>query len=273
MIAATQTLQTQLHYTCVGHGPDVLLIHGWASSGRMWSPLMRALQPTARLWAVDLYGFGASPRPLDGPMPDVNLHTRMVADFCDQHGIRPAAVIGHSMGGMLTLKLALTRPDLARGLVLISAVVTGRYGHPINLNKLVASEWGNFAMAKSKPLWMLAQSDVLAALLSTPWYMSEADRRRTMEDFQRTSWQAAIFALLSIARENLETHLSSLPNPALIIVGAKDFTVPPDESRLAARRLRDSRLLELPDSHHHPLEEQPERVIEAVRQFLIERCF
>ncbi len=234
---------------------------------------MRDLQPMARLWALDLYGFGESPRPLEGPMPDVDLHTQMVADFCDQHNIRPAAIIGHSMGGMLTLKLALARPDLARNLVLLSAVVTGRYGHPINLNKLVASDWGNFAIAKSKPLWMLAQSDWMAALLSTPWYMSEADKRRTMEDFQRTSWQAAIFALLSIARENLEQQLATLANPALIIVGAKDFTVPPDESRLAAQLLSDSRLVELPNSHHHPLEEEPERVIPAVRQFLIERCF
>ena len=53
----------KLHYNSQGDGPDILLVHGWASSGQMWSRLMRDLGHVARFWAVDLYGFGLSPRP------------------------------------------------------------------------------------------------------------------------------------------------------------------------------------------------------------------
>ncbi len=259
-----------LHYTCIGDGPDVLLIHGWASSSQMWSRLMHDLKGEARFWAVDLYGFGESPRP-EMELPDIETHTALLIDFCDQHGIRPAAIMGHSMGGMLTLKLALARPDLAERLVLMSSVVTGSYGVPIEISRLITSSLGSFAVAKSKPFWMLAQSDFLPSLLKAPWYMDEEAATRTRLDFKRTSWQAAMGGLTSIARENLEPHLPALRQPTLVIVGKRDLTVPTKESYLAAKHLPNSRLVELPRSHHHPLDEEPTRTVGAIHDFLRER--
>lgn len=261
-----------LHYTRIGDGPDVLLIHGWASSSQMWTRLMHDLKGEARFWAVDLYGFGESPRP-QAELPDIETHTAMLIDFCDQHNIHPTTIMGHSMGGMLTLKLALARPDLAERLVLMSSVVTGSYGVPIEISKLFSGSLGDFAVAKSKPFWMLAQSDLLPPLLTAPWYMDEEAAARTRLDFKRTSWQAAMGGLTSIARENLEPHLPHLRKPTLVIVGKRDLTVPTKESYLAAQRIPNSRLVELPHSHHHPLDEEPIRVVGAIRDFLHEQHF
>lgn len=258
-----------LHYTTVGHGPDVLLIHGWASSGQMWSRLTRNLQRAARFWAVDLYGFGQSPRPLGDEPVHIEHHAERLLNFCEHHHIQPKLIIGHSMGGMLALTLAAARPDLMERLVLLAPVVTGRYGYRLDLNRLFTGDWATFALAKSKPFWLLSQN-VLMPLLSGPthWYLNNEATTRIVQDYQRASWQASAYALQSIARQNLEPHLPRIQHPALVIVGSHDTTVPPEEGRLAARQLPNARLLELPRTHHQPLDERPQQVIGAVRDFL-----
>jgi pimeloyl-ACP methyl ester carboxylesterase len=261
-------LHIPLHYTVQGSGPDVLLVHGWASSGRMWSRLANALEGRARLWSVDLYGFGGSPRPPHGETIGVDEHVALLLDFCNAHGIRPHAVVGHSMGGMLALKLALARPDWIEKLVLLSPVVSGRFGYPFDLNRLVISEWGR-SIIGSKAFWTTAL-DVVMPALATPGhlFLEEEAIARIQEDFKRSDWQAAAGALESIARENLMPHLGDIPHPALVIVGKRDMTVPPEEGRAAARRLPRGSLLELPKINHQPLDEAPGPVIRAVDTFL-----
>ncbi|MCB9457862.1 MAG: alpha/beta hydrolase [Anaerolineaceae bacterium] len=268
MSLVNHTQPIQLHYTCAGAGPDVLLIHGWASSGKMWQVMTDALQDRARFWAIDLAGFGASPSLPANPMLDINTHAALVMDFCDQHGIQPKAIVGHSMGGMLALKLALLRPELAEALVLLAPVVTGRF--TLELNRLVSTDVGSFALARSKPFWWLAQSELLAPLLSVPAYVGVEAAERIRQDFIRATWQAATGALASIARENLEPDLRRIQQPTLVLIGAEDTTVPPQEGRLAAHRLQNARLLELPGVNHQPLDEQPDTVIAALGAFLAE---
>src|SRR5262245_24121570 len=114
-----------LYYECTGNGPDVLLIHGWASSGRMWKRLVHDLSHALRFWSLDLIGFGSSTISPDALGLSIEQHTATVIDFCEQKNIRPKVVMGHSMGGMIALKLALIRPDLVGSLVLASPAVTG----------------------------------------------------------------------------------------------------------------------------------------------------
>jgi pimeloyl-ACP methyl ester carboxylesterase len=262
-------LHTPLHYTVQGSGPDVLLVHGWASSGRMWSRLVDALAAHARFWSVDLYGFGASPRPAAGETVGVEDHAARLLDFCDRHGIRPLIVVGHSMGGMLALKLALARPDGMEKLVLISPVVSGRFGQPFDLSRLVISDWGRRNIIGSKTFWTAALDVVMPALATPGHFFLEAEViARIQEDFKRSDWQAAAGALESIARENLLPRLGEIPHPALVIVGKRDMTVPPEEGRAAARRLPRGSLLELPKVNHQPLDEAPGPVIRAVDAFL-----
>ncbi|MBA3868394.1 MAG: alpha/beta hydrolase [Anaerolineae bacterium] len=260
---------TNLHYNRQGDGPDVLLVHGWASSGQMWSRLMHDLGHVARFWAVDLYGFGLSPRPAEHESIYVQQHAEMLLDFCEQHHIRPKAIVGHSMGGMLALKLAAEQPDLTDKLILMSPVVTGRMGHPIEFGRLFTNEIGSYTLSKSKPLWTLAQN-VFSPIFSRPahWYLDDVAASRIQQDFQRASWQASTHALHSLARENMHPHLASIQHPTLVILGSNDTTVPPNEGRHAANHLPNAQLLELAHTHHQPLDEQPERVVKAVQDFL-----
>ncbi len=267
MIASRSALN--LHYNRQGDGPDVLLVHGWASSGQMWSRLMRDLGHMACFWAVDLYGFGLSPRPTENEPLHIQHHADMLLEFCAHYHIRPKAIVGHSMGGMLALKLAASQPDLIEKLILMSPVVTGRFGHPIEFSWLFNNDIGTFTLSKSKPLWTLAQT-VISPIFTRPahWYLDQATAARIQLDFQRASWQASTHALHSIARENMHPHLHNIHHPTLVILGSKDTTVSPTEGRLAASHLPHAQLLELPHTHHQPLDEQPERVVKAIQDFL-----
>src|SRR3990170_1302151 len=103
-------------YRVRGDGRDVLLIHGWASSGRMWQSLMGALAPRFRCWALDLPGFGDSDKPTNG-WYSIQAYVELARDFMAAHGMRRPDVLGHSMGGMIALSLAAESPHALRRLV------------------------------------------------------------------------------------------------------------------------------------------------------------
>ena len=262
---ATSPKTPDLYYERMGSGPDVLLLHGWASSCQMWTALSDALSDRARGWAVDLPGFGHSRLPAH-IRPDIDAHMHWVVEFCHQHSIRPLVVIGHSMGGMLALKLAHAHPELVQRLILVCPVVTGRF--VLNANEVFASQLWLMISAKTRKFWSLIQSDSLAPVFSAPLYVDRKLHPRYVRDFQRTQWDAAMAALESIAQGTMQPHLALVKQPTLIVVGSRDFTVPPDEGRLAAQTMPHARLVELEGVHHQPLDEAPDRFIPLVRDFV-----
>lgn len=254
----------KLHYECIGTGQDVLLIHGWASSGSMWARLAADLCADYRFWLVDLPGFGASP--VHGTPLDIDGHARALAAFCVEHGIQPFAVFGHSMGGMIALNLLALQPVVAQRLVLVAPVVTGRFASDISV--LVASDVGRYALTNAAPLWALAQSQMLSSLLPRALHINRQTPERVIRDFRRMNWSAAAHLMSSAACSSMLPHLAHITQRALVVVGKWDYTVPPDEGRLAAQHLLNATLLEMDDTYHQPLDEHPERFVTAVYEFL-----
>jgi len=108
-----------------------LLIHGWSSSWYALSPLLELLSLRFRCLAVDLPGYGKSP-----PLPNrttipayADTLAELIADVSDG----PVVLVGHSMGGMTSITLALRHSVLVERMVLIGPTVTGRLSNYINL--------------------------------------------------------------------------------------------------------------------------------------------
>src|SRR5258708_470574 len=144
----------RIAYRTCGSGPDVLMIHGWVGSGAMWAGLMSHLAPNCRTWALDLMGFGESSNGEPTRVLSIDDQVRHVAAFCEAQSIRPYAVIGHSMGGGVSLKLALDYPDLLQKLVVIAPVVLGRL--PFSVHRLLSSRIGQTAMTLRNVIWPTA---------------------------------------------------------------------------------------------------------------------
>ena len=102
----------------VGTGAPLILLHGLAGSTRWWSRNVPALSRSFRVIAIDLPGFGSSPR---GHRLELDEVVDQLAGTMDSLGIERASVIGHSMGGLIAGGLAADRPDRVDRLVLVDA--------------------------------------------------------------------------------------------------------------------------------------------------------
>lgn len=256
-------------YRVAGSGPDVLLIHGWLSSGRMWEALMAYLAPHYRVWALDLIGFGDSRTDDPARVLTVEDQTRLVVSFCKAVGIQPYAAIGHSMGGAIILKLALDYPELLDRLVLVCPVVSGKIGW--NLDALLTTPVGQTVLTFGQYVWSTVTQLRRVMFFVAPGYSGYLPReavRRTLEDFAKASWGAAYGGLNSLLNIGLDRRLHEIDKPTLIITGTHDLTVPPAESRLAAARIRGAQLVELAGCHHQVPDEEPECFHTAISEFL-----
>jgi N-formylmaleamate deformylase len=107
----------RLHYTRTGgHGPQVVLAHGFSDDGLCWTPVAQALASEYDLVMVDARGHGRS----DGPEQGYGSaeHAGDLAGLISGLGLQRPAVLGHSMGAATALALATTYPDLPGAILL-----------------------------------------------------------------------------------------------------------------------------------------------------------
>ena len=102
-----------------GSGPLLFLLHGLGTSSETWLPTIRELEARFTVIAPDLAGHGqSSGAPLRGSVEPL---VKALDDFCAELGIGSAAVVGHSLGGLVALRFALNHPDRVSHLVLVDA--------------------------------------------------------------------------------------------------------------------------------------------------------
>ncbi|MEV6564710.1 alpha/beta fold hydrolase [Streptomyces kronopolitis] len=94
-----------------GHGPQLVLLHGYSRSLTDWGPAAALLAAGHRVLAVDLPGHGRSPGIVPWTIPTA---VRALADTLDAHGVPEAVVVGHSLGGLIAVEYARANPDGAR---------------------------------------------------------------------------------------------------------------------------------------------------------------
>jgi pimeloyl-ACP methyl ester carboxylesterase len=116
----------KLHYLTAGHGPTVLLLHGYAETSRMWRPLIPILAAKFTVIAPDLPGIGESDIPkqgLDMKNAAVTMHA-----LAKSLGVEKARVVGHDIGLMVAYAYAAQFPTETEKLVLMDAFLPGVAG-------------------------------------------------------------------------------------------------------------------------------------------------
>lgn len=103
-----------------GQGPLMILLHGVGLRSEAWGAMIPVLAPHFRLVAVDLPGHGQS-APLPTDAPELYDFTDRIAQFLQPFG-RPAAVVGHSMGAMIALDLAIRHPEMVSSVTALNAI-------------------------------------------------------------------------------------------------------------------------------------------------------
>src|SRR6267142_774709 len=116
----------QLHYLTAGHGPAVLLLHGFAETSRMWRPLIPLLAEKFTVIAPDLPGIGDSSIPTD--KIDIITSANRIHALVHSLGIEKARVVGHDIGLMVAYAYATQFPAETEKLVVMDAFLPGVAG-------------------------------------------------------------------------------------------------------------------------------------------------
>lgn len=227
------------HYVVGGEGPPLVLVHGGGATGGWgeWGSLLERLAGHFRVYAPDLAGYGRSDK------PRANYTTRFFTGFFDAYmeamALGRASLIGHSLGGGVSLAYALNHPERVEKLVLVDS--SG-----------LSNELG------------------LMGRLLIPLFTRIARIRR---DHVYVSLMTG-----GTDREPGEVYMDRLHElrvPTLIMWGEWDGYLPVKWARLAHRRIPNSELCVFERCWHAPQKQRPEEFIRIVLDFLErqgERC-
>jgi pimeloyl-ACP methyl ester carboxylesterase len=118
-----ETNGTSIHVRAGGHGPAVVMLHGFGTTGDMWGHLAKALIEDHMIVVPDLRGLGLSSKPDDGY--DKKNQAADVMGVLDALGVRTAELVTHDIGVMVGFAVAATHPERVSRWVAIDAPLPG----------------------------------------------------------------------------------------------------------------------------------------------------
>jgi pyruvate dehydrogenase E2 component (dihydrolipoamide acetyltransferase) len=243
--------------------PSLVFLHGLAGSLTTWTNLMPAFVDRYRVAAIDLPGHGGSDK-TDPAATDYSLAAlaSAVGEAIAGAGLAPAVLIGHSLGGAVAVQIALDRPKLVQGLVLIDSAGLGPDVSPLLLDRIEAVPGREEARRllelffEDQRLVLDRGVDELLKMLTSPG----AD--------------AALKAVVASAfsrdgqRINLRPRLSELRTPVQLIWGERDRVLPLHHAWSASSFLPYAWIDILEGVGHVPQVEAPAATIAMIEQFL-----
>jgi pimeloyl-ACP methyl ester carboxylesterase len=261
----TRTLGS-VDYHVGGAGQPLLLVHGLAGSTGNWVELVPDLVERYRVISVDLPGHARSaPLPRGATMADF---AASAAAVLDAEGVQQAVVAGHSFGGLVALRLARTRPELVRALLLVSPAgiaTTTRLLQAIVLASAIVRPGRKVAHFRHR--W--AERTWYRRALFRPWFVSDADvlsARATHGLLAAQSLHADTkIASRAMLADDPREQLTEISCPTLVLWGARDAQLPLGDAFEYARRLR-AKLRLVADCGHLVIVERPAACLDALEQ-------
>ena len=257
----------RVRYFAGGEGPPLLLVHGYGGAAWNFAELAPLLAGR-RLLIPDLPGHGAS-----APLPATATLTGfadVLAAVCDDEGINAVDVVGHSLGGVVGLRLAERRPQLVRRLVLAAAA---GISSSTRLAELTIALAGLIKPARiaARRIDRIATSRRLRRLVFGSFEVSNADMlsERAIHGFLRAAelHADALSAGLALVRDDPRRGLEHVRCPVLVLWGGRDRQVPVEDGFEYARRLR-APIRVIPDCGHLLIGERPDACARAIDEFL-----
>lgn len=263
------------HVQEFGTGPTVLMLHGAGGSTHSFRDLAPLVAQKYHVVALDLPGQGYTQL---GARHRSSLMstTQDIVSLCAQEGWQPEALIGHSAGGALALRLSqhlLSPQGHVPKVVGINPALDNFKGlagvlFPVLAKLLAAVPFTAqlFSSASASPgriaaLMRSTGSDLDAQGLS---YYQKLISDRNHAD-------ATLMMMAQWSLDDLVRDLPAITAQTLFIVGDKDATVPPVVSERAATMLADARVIHLEHLGHLAHEEAPTQVAELIQTFLADQ--
>jgi pimeloyl-ACP methyl ester carboxylesterase len=263
-------------YWMEGEGSPVVLIHGLSNSVEDWLLNIPALAAGHRVYALDLFGHGKTDKPLDVPYHFSDF-ARFVVRFMDALNIPRADLIGHSLGGAVTLVLAENYPERVRRLVLVDS---GGLAPEIGLVLRLASVPG------------------LGELAGRIFFQGDFEKRRKLQreswpdprivpdemirlKYEATRWEnirqtyfkalrasADITGMKESAYGPIVRELPRMKAPVLVVWGEQDDLLPVRQAQIIKDNAPNARVEIFENCKHDPMVVSPERFNQLALDFL-----
>lgn len=245
----------------------LVLIHGTSASLHTWEGWVAALRGTRRVITFDLPGFG-----LTGPNGAndyrIAAYVRFVLDTLDTLGVQRFVVGGNSLGGEVAWQVAAAAPDRAERLILVDAG-----GYAFRPESLPIG----FHLARTPGVNRLLEYTLPRSLMEASVRNVYGDPGRVtpalVDRYEALTLRAGNRRALAHRFSQLDfgagaARIATLRLPTLILWGGRDRLIPPENGRNFQRDIPGACLVIFDDLGHVPHEEDPERTVAAVVDFL-----
>lgn len=265
----------RLAYIDEGKGSEtILMIHGLGSYLPAWKKNISELSKNYRVIAVDLPGYGKSSKaPHSGLM---TFYAGVIGELIQKLDLGPVNLAGHSMGGQISMVLALEKPELVKRLILVD---------PAGFESFTAGQKNWFKDVMTPNLVRLTTVEAIESNLASNFYRMPEDAKFMIED-RIAMRDASDFDnyCLAVARsvhgmvdEAVLEKIPQIKTPTLIFFGENDMLIPNRylnpgfTSKIAengAALIKGSKLVMVPKCGHFMMFEKPEVFNTETRNFI-----
>jgi pimeloyl-ACP methyl ester carboxylesterase len=250
-----------MHYEVYGRGKPVILLHGWLGSWGLWQETMAYLGAFYRTYALDFWGFGESGKKRETYA--VQDFVGLVNQFMEQLGIEHAPLVGHSMGGTVSLSVAIKYPERVSKVVVVGSPIVGSsLAWPL---KLAGRRPIAFMLFNMMGIFRGAMRIASPFICRDPRFPAMMDH-----DLSRTTVESFLLSIASLRRTDLRPMLDKVQAPALGMFGDKDIIVNPLQWQPMQNGIKDVRIERFPTSGHFPMLEEPTDFSQRLKAFLDE---
>ena len=264
----------KLSYVDSGSGEAILFVHGLLGSHRNWRHLVDRLDNTNRVIVPDLFGHGASEKHEGDYSPSAQAAT--LRDLINRLDIDRVTIVGHSLGGGISLAFCYLFPDRVERLVLVGTGGLGREVSPaLRAATLPVADWVLPVIASQ---WVRGGAELVGRGLSLFGWRASQDIRAAWEGFTELSDADARRAFLATTRAVMNSHgqtiaaheylLELAELPVLVVWGTNDMVIPVDHAKRLGELAPECRVEIFDGAGHFPHLDRPDRFADVLRDFM-----
>jgi pimeloyl-ACP methyl ester carboxylesterase len=212
-----------------------------------------------RTYAMDFWGFGESGKKRDSY--DVQDFVSLVDQFMEQLGIEHAPLVGHSMGGTVSLSVAVQYPGRVRKVVVIGSPIVG------SSLSLLLKLFGRRLIASlvHHNLWFLKASFRMLA----PFYTRDPRWPDMMNrDLSQTTLESFLLSIASLRETDLRPQIPQITVPVMGMYGDKDNVVDPYQWKPMRQCIPHSQVARFRTAGHFIMLDEPRQFQETLHGFL-----
>ncbi|MDB5693714.1 MAG: alpha/beta hydrolase [Alphaproteobacteria bacterium] len=256
-----------------GRGPDVLLIPGLMSGRKVYDRAVLGLAGRYRLHRVQLAGFAGEPARGNGAGEILPAVVEQLDSYIKSHRLRRPILVGHSMGGLIALMLAARHPESVGSVMVVDALpfyslLFAPDATPETV-KPRAAAFRDALASMNDDAWRAQQPQTMASLIRT-----EAMRPAAIADALASDRRVAAEAVYEVMTTDARPSLAAIRAPVTILYATNNFVPSAAAASLyrgAYQALPGAKLVEMPDSYHFIMYDQPERFQALLAAFLAGR--